>query len=345
VHLLRQGRRPKLALAAGLPPDGGQRRLGRYRLVDEIGLGRLTRVHLACVDEPGAPGEWLAIKSTRPNLVADDPLADGFLEDARSAMGIRHANVAQLLEVGKADQTYWVAMEYLHGEPVRELSRAAAASGGAPLPSPLAARICADAAHGLHAAHELRSKEARAGLVHRNVTPNNLYVLYDGRTKVVDFGIASFFRRAATRRTTDTLVAGETFSYSSPEQLLAEPIDRTTDVFSLSVVLWELITNRRLFFAATPYETLDNVRACVVPPPSTMARDCPPALDAIVKKALARNRQDRFATAGDFASALETFLEHAELGVRVELELRMKRAFAKQCQSRADQLARASSGS
>src|SRR6187455_2383731 len=164
--------------------------LGGYRVVDEIGVGGMASVHLARMDGPGGFQKWVAIKRIHPHLVEDDQFVDMFLDEARIAAGINHANVAQVFDLGKDDNTYWIAMEYLHGEPLREVMRRAEERRLRISPE-LAARICSDAAEGLHAAHELRGKNGQLlGLVHRDVTPHNLFVTYEGYTKVVDFGIA-----------------------------------------------------------------------------------------------------------------------------------------------------------
>jgi serine/threonine-protein kinase len=154
--------------------------LGRYRVVDEIGIGGMASVHLARMDGPGGFQKWVAIKRIHPHLVEDDQFVDMFLDEARIAAGINHANVAQVFDLGKDDNTYWIAMEYLHGEPLREVMRRAEERHMRIMPD-LAARICADAADGLHAAHELRGKNGQLlGLVHRDVTPHNLFLTYEG---------------------------------------------------------------------------------------------------------------------------------------------------------------------
>lgn len=279
--------------------------LGRYRVVDEIGVGGMASVHLARVDGPGGFQKWVAIKRIHPHLVEDDQFVDMFLDEARIAAGISHANVAQVFELGKDDNTYWIAMEYLHGEPLREVMRRAEEKRQRITPD-IAARICADAAEGLHAAHELRGKNGQLlGLVHRDVTPHNLFVTYDGYTKVVDFGIAKVADRLASTRA--GTLKGK-LAYMSPEQVKGSEVDRTTDVFALGVVLWEVTTNQRLFRMDTDLDTLEKVQACVVPPPSTLVPGYPRELEAIVLKSLAKRKQDRFQTAREFSRALQLYL-------------------------------------
>ncbi|WP_437277004.1 protein kinase [Sorangium sp. So ce375] len=279
--------------------------LGRYRVVDEIGVGGMASVHLARMDGPGGFQKWVAIKRIHPHLVEDDQFVDMFLDEARIAAGINHANVAQVFDLGKDDNTYWIAMEYLHGEPLREVMRRAEERRLRISPE-LAARICSDAAEGLHAAHELRGKNGQLlGLVHRDVTPHNLFLTYDGYTKVVDFGIAKVADRLSSTRA--GTLKGK-LAYMSPEQVRGNEVDRTTDVFALGVVLWELTTNQRLFRMDTDLDTLEKVQACVVPPPSTIVPDYPIELESVVMKALAKHKQERFQTAREFSRALQNFL-------------------------------------
>ena len=279
--------------------------LGRYRVVDEIGVGGMASVHLGRMDGPGGFQKWVAIKRIHPHLVEDDQFVDMFLDEARIAAGINHANVAQVFDLGKDDNTYWIAMEYLHGEPLREVMRRAEDRRSLVSPE-LAARICSDAAEGLHAAHELRGKNNQLlGLVHRDVTPHNLFLTYDGYTKVVDFGIAKVADRLSSTRA--GTLKGK-LAYMSPEQVRGAEVDRTTDIFALGVVLWELTTNHRLFRMDTDLDTLEKVQACVVPPPSSIVPDYPVELESVVMKALAKRKQDRFQTAREFARALQNFL-------------------------------------
>jgi serine/threonine protein kinase len=279
--------------------------LGRYRVVDEIGVGGMASVHLARMDGPGGFQKWVAIKRIHPHLVEDDQFVDMFLDEARIAAGINHANVAQVFDLGKDDNTYWIAMEYLHGEPLREIMRRVE-DHGQRVPTELAARMCADAADGLHAAHELRGKKGELlGLVHRDVTPHNLFVTYDGYTKVVDFGIAKVADRLS--QTKAGTLKGK-LAYMSPEQVRGAEVDRTTDIFALGVVLWELTTNQRLFRMETDLDTLEKVQACIVPAPSTIVPNFPQELESVILKALAKRKQDRFQTAREFSRALQGFL-------------------------------------
>ncbi|HEU4404922.1 MAG TPA: serine/threonine-protein kinase [Polyangiaceae bacterium] len=279
--------------------------LGDYRVVDEIGIGGMASVHLARKDGAGGFQKWVAIKRIHPHLVEDDQFIHMFLDEARIAALISHANVAQVFDLGEDGGTYWIAMEYLHGEPLREVMRAVE-EGGPRMGFEIASRIIADACEGLHAAHDLRGKNGEPmNLVHRDVTPHNLFVTYEGTTKVVDFGIAKVAGRLSSTRA--GTLKGK-LAYMAPEQVRGQEIDRRTDIFALGVVLWELTTGQRLFRMDSDLETLEKVQACQVQPPSTLVEGYPSDLEAIALKALAKDRDKRFQTAREFSRALQQFI-------------------------------------
>jgi len=307
-----QAHRPPLSSEASLGTGSansntraGTYFLGRYRVVDEIGIGGMASVHLARMDGPGGFQKWVAIKRIHPHLVEDETFVHMFLDEARVAARISHPNVAQVFDLGKHEDTYWIAMEYLHGEPLREVMRRTEELGQ-PMPPEIACRVIADAAEGLHAAHELLGKNGeKLQLVHRDVTPHNLFVTYDGTTKVVDFGIAKFSSRMASTRA--GTLKGK-LAYMSPEQVSGEQIDRRTDVFALGVVLWELTTGQRLFRMESDLDTLAKVQECNVPRPSAVVRGYPIDLEKIVMKALAKQKNERYKTARELSRALQSLL-------------------------------------
>ncbi len=279
--------------------------LGEYRVVDEIGVGGMASVHLARVDGPAGFQKWVAIKRIHPHLVEDPSFVNMFLDEAKVAARISHPNVATVFKLEQHDDTYWIAMEYLHGEPLREVMRRTEEVGRI-APTEIACRIISEAAEGLHAAHELRGEDGEfLDVVHRDVTPHNLFVTYEGTTKVVDFGIAKFSSRLAQTRA--GMVKGK-LAYMSPEQVSGEAVDRRTDIFALGVVLWELTTGQRLFRMDSDIDTLAKVQECIVTPPSAIVRDYPRDLEAIVLKALSRDQNHRFQTSREFSRALQTYV-------------------------------------
>lgn len=287
-------------------PTGGTYFLGRYRVVDEIGIGGMASVHLARADGPGGFQKWVAIKRIHKHLAEDQTFISMFLDEARIAARITHPNVAQVFDLGTHRDSYWIAMEYLHGEPLREVMRVLDEGRGTPMSHAMVARVVADAAEGLHAAHELSDKRGHTlGLVHRDVTPHNLFLTYDGTVKVVDFGVAKVTDRM-TKTRAGTLKGK--LAYMSPEQVRGEDVDRRTDVFALGVVLWEITTGRRLFRMDNDLDTLERVQACIVPSPSSVASNYPVELESVVMKALAKDKTRRYQTARDLSRALQQYL-------------------------------------
>jgi serine/threonine-protein kinase len=323
------------------PPDDpsgsrGTYFLGRYRVVDEIGVGGMASVHLARMDGPGGFQKWAAIKKIHSHLVEDGSVIQMFLDEARVAARISHPNVATVFDLGTHASTYWIAMEYLHGEPLREVMRCTDEAGTA-VPPEIACRLIADAAEGLHAAHELVGNDGEnLNLVHRDVTPHNIFVTFEGVTKVVDFGIAKFSSRA--NHTRAGILKGK-LAYMSPEQAQSGAIDRRTDIFALGVVLWELTTGQRLFWMDSDIDTFIKVEECQVPLPSTLIQGYPLDLEKVVMKALAKDPNERFATAREFSRALQSILMRRDLFVSSdEVAQYMQQLFGDRIQKRDEHL-------
>ncbi|MBX3232058.1 MAG: serine/threonine protein kinase [Labilithrix sp.] len=303
-------------VAVGAMPPPVARSAGRYRLLEEIGAGGMGTVHLARLAGSCGFERWAAIKQLHPYFQEDDDFVRMFLDEARLTAAIVHPNVASILELGREDDGYWIAMEYLHGEPLSAWLRSVRVSGR-PVPPEIACRIVADAAAGLHAAHELASPDgAPLELVHRDVTPHNVFVTFDGATKVVDFGLAKLSAVEGTR-CAGRSVAGK-LPYMSPEQVRGERVDRRADVFGLGVILWELTTTRRLFRRETDLDTLSQVLECTPPRPSTVVAGYPGDLEGVVMKALAKDPAARYATARELSRALSSVLHRRSLLVGAE---------------------------
>jgi len=305
-------------------------------VVDELGVGGMATVELARMDGAGGFQKWVAIKRIHPHLTEDPQFINMFLDEARIAASISHPNVAQVFDLGKYENTYWIAMEYLHGEPLREVYRINE-ERNEPTQPEIAARVIADAAEGLHAAHELRGKDGRPlNLVHRDVTPHNLFVTYDGVVKVVDFGIAKV--TGSLSSTHAGTIKGK-IAYMAPEQVRGRPIDRRTDIFALGVVLWELTTGRRLFRVDSDLATLSRVEACVVPPPSALNEDYAPALEEVLLRALQREPSERYQTARELSRALQGYLMTSNVFVGPEeVSAYVKSLFADRVRSRENHL-------
>ncbi len=227
-----------------------------------------------------------------------------FLDEARLAARLHHPNIVQITDLGMADGRYFICMEYLAGEDL-EMVVARAGQQRQPVPIPIAARIMLSALEGLEFAHGYQEQGKLVELVHRDISPSNILVTFQGTVKVLDFGIAK-----ASSRVTQTqpgLLKGK-WGYMSPEQARGEPIDGRSDLFSLGITFHELLTGRRVFERDHEIGVLLALMAQPIPPPSTMRPDIPEALERIVMKALERRREDRYANASAMRADLEEFL-------------------------------------
>jgi serine/threonine-protein kinase len=264
-------------------------------------------VYLAQLSGPSGFEKWVAIKWIHPHLAKDLRFVTMFLDEARLVAQLSHPNIGQVHDLVADAGTCWIVMEYLYGEPLSAvIARAVRVDGG--LPPALAARIVADAARGLHAAHEARGKDgALLGIVHRDVSPHNVHVLHDGSVKLLDFGIAKARGRLAS---SDPGELKGKFAYMSPEQVRHQELDRRSDVWALGVVLWEALTGKFLFRAANPAATVRRVIDGTIPRPSRIrpGAGIQGALDDIVLAALTRDVNGRTPTAAALADALEGYL-------------------------------------
>jgi serine/threonine-protein kinase len=278
---------------------------GRYELLKRLAGGGMGEVYLA--RQRGLDGfqKLLVIKTLLPHLCEDEEFITMFKDEARLTAQLIHPNICQVFEFDQVDSTYYIAMEYLRGEDLRRLWKASETKGK-PLRVPLICRVIADAAAGLDFAHSLRNQQGEPyHIVHRDISPQNILVTFEGGVKVIDFGVAKAAGRAQHTRT--GALKGK-YSYMSPEQVAGKEIDGRTDIFALGIVLHELLTGRRLFKADSDVQTLERVRQAVVPPPSSINPQIPQSLDGIVLHALAKDREQRFQTAQEFRLALEDWL-------------------------------------
>jgi len=282
--------------------------VGRYRLCFELASGGMATVYLARMDGPHGFEKLVALKRIHPHLVSERRYVEMFLDEARIASGITHPNVCTVFDFGESDGEYFLAMEYLVGEPLARLFRRAATSSEqreSPLLSLKMARIIEEACEGLHAAHGSKDVTGQPlNVVHRDVSPRNLFMTYSGVVQVVDFGIAS--ARQRVHRTATGHLKG-TMPYMAPEQVKGGEVDLRLDIWGLGVVLWELLTLERLFRRETEVETMYAVLVGDIPVPSDRRPSIPPELDAIVMKALQREPDKRWQTAREMGQALHAF--------------------------------------
>ncbi len=276
--------------------------LGRYVLHRELASGGMASVYFGRLLGPSGFARTVAIKRPHKHLMNDRDFAMMLIDEARLAARIRHPNVVSTLDIIETPSELALVMDYVHGESLSKLW-AAARSRGERVPLPIAAAILIDALHGLHAAHEASDEGGRPlGIVHRDVSPQNLIVGADGITRIVDFGIAKAAGRLMTTR--DGSIKGK-YAYMAPEQIRGQAVTRQTDIFAASIVLWELLTGEGLFRGGSEGEEIYKCLEGVVDPPSKRDPKLPHAFDAIVLRGLMRDPAERYASAREMAADIE----------------------------------------
>ncbi len=276
-------------------------RIGDYELTADLRSGGMATLFLG--RRLGAAGfqRDVAIKIIHPRLADDEQFRQMFLDEAMLSSRIQHPNVVHVEELGEHEGSHYLVMEYVHGCSLSQLQRALVGRGRRLAPA-FAARIAMHVADALHAAHETRDEHGRMlNVVHRDVSPENVLIAYAGHVKLIDFGIAKAYGRR--HRTQDGLLKGK-FRYMAPEQAYSKEIDRRTDIYQLGIVLWEMLTLRRLFDAEDEVDLLQQVREPRIVAPSSLVARIPPALDAVVLSALDPNPKRRPPDAQTFARML-----------------------------------------
>jgi eukaryotic-like serine/threonine-protein kinase len=276
--------------------------LGRYVVFEEIAAGGMATVHLGRLRGAAGFARMVAVKRLHRQYAKDPEFVAMLVDEARLAGRIHHPNVVTMLDVAAEDGELVLVMEYVHGEPLAKLLRTARRKGLA-VPPRIAATILTETLYGLHAAHEARDERGmELGIVHRDVSPQNIIVGADGVTRVLDFGIAKAAGRIHSTREGE--IKGK-FAYMPPEQLHGEHLDRRADIYAAGVVLWETLTGERLFLGSAEMPDLQRLLDADVEPPSTRVSGLHASFDAVAMKALAREPDDRYPTARAMAVALE----------------------------------------
>jgi serine/threonine protein kinase len=288
---------------------------GRYRICMELASGGMGAVYVALYRGTDGFERVVALKRMHSHLSAQAEFVKMFFDEAQLLARVKHPAVCSLIDLGKTEDSYFLVMEYVTGEPLAEiahvLSKRHRDVSSCPDRLPLlAARIFARLSEGLHAVHETHDERGRPlNIVHRDITPQNLFVLYDGTVRLMDFGIAH--SEAALHRTGAGVVMGKV-GYLAPEQLMQHgPADRRWDIWSMGVVLWEILTGRRLFTGKALGSAPREIAELPIPVPSTYNRDVLPALDTVVMRALERDPKKRYQTARELGLALERVLAEA----------------------------------
>lgn len=278
---------------------------GPYKLLQRISVGGMAEVYKAI--EHGVEGfeRTVAVKRILPHIAEDDEFITMFKDEAKIAGQLTHGNIAQIYNLGQQDDSFYIAMEYVAGKDVRSIFTRCAQSKK-PMPVAQGCFIVMKVCEGLDYAHNKKDKHGRhLNIIHRDVSPPNILVSYEGEVKLIDFGVAKAAGRVS--KTQAGILKGK-FGYMSPEQVRGMQLDRRSDVFSLGVVLYEVLTGTRLFQGDTDFATLEKVRSVDVPPPSGRNPEIPPALEEVVMKALSGEPETRYQSAMELHDGLQAFL-------------------------------------
>jgi serine/threonine protein kinase len=304
---------------------------GKYRLIAELGQGGMATVYLAVSIGKSGFRKLAVVKLIRPQFASDPDLIEMFLDEARLSARLNHPNVVQTYDVGVDDHRHFMAMEYLDGVSFNAaISRLTRQSG--PVGFELRARVLLGVLEGLRYAHDLKDYDGTPlKIVHRDVTPHNIFVTYDGQVKLLDFGIA---KAATSSVQTATGVIKGKLTYMAPEQALGDPVDGRADIYSVGVMLWEALTGRRRFPADLSDVAMFTRAATGEVPeaPSAASLGLPEEIDGILRRALAPKREERFQTAGELHAELEAVLRKAGPASLRDLGTMLATAFGRERQ-------------
>src|SRR5262245_23617357 len=278
-----------------------EEQFGPYLVYERLGVGGMATVHRAL--ERGIDGfeRIVALKRLLPHLAADASFIKSFVREAKLASLLDHANVVRIFECGRVGAEYFISMEYIDGRDIRRILRQARCVAGPP-PIHVTVGLLLQLCEALDYAHHRTDESGHPlGLVHRDVSPSNMLVTSAGQVKVIDFGIAK--AQSVQLRTQTGRVKGK-LAYMAPETLAGKDLDARSDLFAVGIIAHELLTARPLFATRNDYQTLVKIQRGEIVPPSTYNQTCPPELDAIVLRALARDPDERFPSASDLRDEL-----------------------------------------
>lgn len=277
---------------------------GKYYLLELINVGGMAEVFKAKMFGVEGFEKIVAIKKILPEVAEDQEFIKMFIDEAKVAVRLQHPSIVQILELGKIDDSFFIAMELLNGKDLKTI-RKRLKRVDLLMPVEQSAYTIAQVCEGLDYAHRKTDDKMNSlNIVHRDISPQNMMISYEGTVKLIDFGIAK--AKSKSTKTQAGMLKGK-FSYMSPEQVSGQPIDRRSDIFSLGVVFFEMLTGKRLFLGKNDVETLEKIRKAEVPPPSVFNSTVPPEIDRIVFKALAKDREERYQWASEFAEDLKKF--------------------------------------
>ncbi len=298
---------------------------GKYLLLERVNVGGMAEVFKAKAFGVEGFERLVAVKRILPSIAEDQEFIEMFVDEAKIAVELTHANIAHIFDLGKVADSYYIAMEFVRGKDTRAIFDRVRKRGET-IPVPMACYTIMKVCEGLDYAHNKKGSSGRhLNLVHRDVSPQNLLISYDGEIKLIDFGIAKAANKAS--KTQAGILKGK-FGYMSPEQVRGLPLDRRSDVFAVGICLYELLTGERLFVGESDFSTLEKVRNVEIMPPSTYNRKIPEELEQIVLKALAKDVDDRYQTAMDLHDDLQSFMyTSGNFFARKDLAAYMRKAF------------------
>lgn len=299
---------------------------GKYYLLDRINVGGMAEVFKAKAYGVEGFEKLVAIKRILPNIAEDEEFITMFIDEAKIAVQLNHANIAQIFDLGKIEDTYFITLEYVYGKDLRAIFERLRKRGEI-MPIPVACYIIIQVCEGLDYAHHKKDSMGRdLNIVHRDVSPQNILIAYEGDVKIIDFGIAKAANKAS--KTQAGILKGK-FGYMSPEQVRGLPLDRRSDIFSLGIIFYEILTGERLFVGESDFSTLEKVRNVEIMPPTAYNRNIPESLEKIILKALAKDADDRYQYASEMAEDIQRFMiSQGILFTRKDLSGFMKTLFA-----------------
>ncbi|HEX9103553.1 MAG TPA: serine/threonine-protein kinase [Polyangia bacterium] len=286
----------------------------RYKITERIDAGGMAEVYRGIAESAvGGLKKSVAIKRILPNLTKNKKFVSMFLDEARVSMHLQHANVVGVFDIGMADTAYFIVMEYVEGANLKTIIESLRRQGHR-MSVAHTLYILMEVCKGLQYAHDVTDPETgrELGIVHRDISPPNILVSKRGEVKLVDFGLA---KATSQLESTDPGVVKGKFSYLSPEAASGKEVDRRADIFAVGILLYELLTGKRLFYGETDYQTVELVRQAKVPPIAAQNAEVTPELEQVVRKALARDLNQRFQSAGDLQDALAQYLFSQRLKV------------------------------
>jgi len=291
--------------AAAEPVRRGEGAYGPYRLLERVAVGGMAEVFKA--KRSGVEGfeKVVAVKRILPHLSDNKEFVDMFVDEAKMVAGLTHPNIVQIFDLGRIEKSYYIAMEYVQGRDLRSILRRAR-ERGTRVPLDLCALIASRVCAALEYAHRKKDDRGQPMMtVHRDISPQNILISFEGDVKLTDFGIA----KAASKATvTEAGALRGKLLYMSPEQAWGKPMDRRSDVFSLGIVFYEMLTDHKPFLGSSEVSILETVRECKVAPPRSLNGAIPPALERVVMRALERDPERRYQDAGEMSRDLEAAL-------------------------------------